>query len=61
VAFAGGVGVAINAATTAEWAVTFPTFVFWWIAGMSIQMAAKGEAIQTMKIPVQPAVAPEAL
>ena len=42
-AFASGVGVAMNAANTGEWAVTFPTFVFWWIAGMSVQMASEGK------------------
>jgi O-antigen ligase len=52
-AFAGGVGVAMNAANTGEWAVTFPTFVFWWIAGMSVQMASesKPEAAEESVLP----------
>lgn len=55
VAVAGGVGIALNAATTSTYAVTFPTFVFWWIAGMSIQMASKGEPKQIVRLPKQTA------
>jgi hypothetical protein len=61
VAFAGGVGVAINAATTAEWAVTFPTFVFWWLAGMSVQMASEGEPKRIVKVATQSTEEPELL